>query len=1214
LPPHALPRAFGGRFTTRARIGEGGVGVVYEAYDQERRTVVALKVLKAPSAETILLLKNEFRSVQDLRHPNLVQLGELFQEGREWFFTMEFVRGSDFLQYVRDAPPDVDDMPNSGEVVVVPGRFDEARLRGALVQLASGLDALHAAGKVHRDVKPSNVLVTREGRVVVLDFGILRDLRERAREEDTLAGTGAYMAPEQGMLDAVTPAMDWYAVGTVLFQALTGCLPFEGSFHELLSRKNEETAPRASDLVPGLPKDLDDLCAELLRVDPEARPTGAEILRRLGASPEAHHSGRHAIFVGRRQELRELEAAFEDVAATRAPVSILVDGESGVGKSHLVQHFIRRLSVHQPSTVVSFGRCYERESVPYKAVDGVIDGLAAYLSELSDAEAADLVPPETTWLAQAFPVLAPALQRQTPTAVETVVNPREQRERVFAALRDLLRRLTARVPLVLVIDDIQWADADSLALLGEVLRPPEAPPLLLVCATRSATETGRSASAESTPLPGDVRRLRLEKLPTRDSEELVSQLLGPRAPEDEIRAIASESGGHPLFIDELVRHGNAPASGNVRARLDEALWMRVERVGAEARRLLEVIAVAGVPMVQELVAGAAMIDTGQVFELSAQLRGEHLVRTSGPSREDTIEPYHDRVRESVLAHLDEGTRTQWHGRLAVALESANGDPELLETHWLGAGQPHRAARYAALAGDRAAATLAFERAARAYRHALDLGVAEGIDARSIQQRLAEALTNAGRGAEAAEVRLALAARAPELEALDLRRQAAEQLLCTGHFERGVELLHDTLSAFRVTFPRSPLVTLLFLAFFRLLVRLRGLAFRERDPKELAPRALVRIDALRSAGSGFSMSDNARGAYFQARNLLVALAAGDPPRIMHALAMEVCFVASTGTRDPRNDRLLESTRALAERLGTPPALAEAATASGYSHFFRGEWAAAKEWLARGEVLFRDQCVGYTFELASTRAILYRALSYTGELRELAARAEPVIRDVEARGDRYSSINLRATVRTLLGLAADEPERVAREVDEASAWLAPKRFLIQHFFCFTAQTQLDLYRGEAKSAYERAVRIWPLLRRSLLLRVRSIRISGFGLHARATLAATAAGVAAKERLLAEAERDARAMERTGQTWGVAEATVVRAGIARLRGDAAGAKAAYERAIALYDEAGMALYAAGARRRLGTLVGGADGDRLLRIADARLHAEGVKDPVRFTNVLAP
>ena len=184
-------------------------GRCLRSFDNERRIRVAVKALPNVDATTLYLFKNEFRALTGISHPNLAELYELFSVGKQWFFTMELVRGADFLEYVRGGPAAVPDdvSPHAGissspkldlceatmtqtEAVVTPtseadhrqdpplhspAQFD--RLRSCTVQLMAGMDALHNAGKLHRDIKPSNVLVTRAGRVVLLDFGLVTDLR-----------------------------------------------------------------------------------------------------------------------------------------------------------------------------------------------------------------------------------------------------------------------------------------------------------------------------------------------------------------------------------------------------------------------------------------------------------------------------------------------------------------------------------------------------------------------------------------------------------------------------------------------------------------------------------------------------------------------------------------------------------------------------------------------------------------------------------------------------------------------------------------------------------------------------------------------------------------------------------------------------------------------------------------------------------------------------
>src|SRR6185369_2121776 len=136
-------------------------------------------------------------------------------------------------------------------------------------------------GKLHRDIKPSNVLVTAEGRVVILDFGLVEDI-EPELHETLLAGTPDYMSPEQGAQTGISKASDWYSVGVMLYQALTGRLPFRGKFFEIMTRKQTRDPIQPREVNPNVPRDLNDLCVRLLRRDPENRPTGREVLRILG--------------------------------------------------------------------------------------------------------------------------------------------------------------------------------------------------------------------------------------------------------------------------------------------------------------------------------------------------------------------------------------------------------------------------------------------------------------------------------------------------------------------------------------------------------------------------------------------------------------------------------------------------------------------------------------------------------------------------------------------------------------------------------------------------------------------------------------------------------------------------------------------------------------------------------------------------------------------
>jgi hypothetical protein len=1196
------------RFEILRWIGEGAVGIVYEAFDHELGTKVALKTLRNASAEAIRSLKNEFRSVQDLRHPNLVSFGELFEDRGRWFFTMELVDGAEsFLEYVQAG--------RSGS-----RPFDEARLRAALTQTAEGLLALHAAGKVHRDVKPSNTLVARDGRVVILDFGIVSNMEPDESGPRGLMGSAPYMAPEQAACEPVAAAADWYAVGVMLYEALTGHLPFRGSMAEVLDEKLRSEPPPPSTLCASVPEDLDRLCSDLLRMNPVARPDGREILLRLrggeGGAVEASFE-LPTVFVGRRGELRALDEAFDTVRAGHA-VTVLVRGESGVGKSALARTFAERVRAHCPGAIVLSARCYEREAVPYKAVDGIVDGLAELLRTLPPYVLTSLLPDRAYLLGQVFPVLAPLCgRRPSSDDLEAIANPHEQRLRLYACMRDLFSKVARTRPLVLIVDDWQWADRDGISLVAEVLRPPGAPPLLLLVTERVASITGgvgdTELAAEQVAIPGDVRHIDLGKLPREDAEELALRLLGADQRE-QATAIAREAKGHPLFIDELVRQRGVIGAASGAMRLDDALWSRVTRLEPQLRRALELVAVAGTPITHDVASRAAGADLGDFIALTSPLRAERFVRTNGVGKYGTVEPYHDRVRESVLSNLPFGTRKDWHARLAVALErAAPGDVESIAVHWQGAGDAPRAAQAAVRAAADASSALAFDRAAHLYRTALELGDFLPAERRALQAKLAEALTNAGYNAEAGEVRLELARDAEPLDALDLRRVAAEQFLCSGHFDRGIELLRGALRECRIAFPVSPLLVVLYLLVFRLVIRVRGLGFRTATSAP-DPRLLVRIDTARSAGVGLSMSDNIRGAYFQTRCLLLALRAGEPTRIVRALCMSVCFSAAGGTRTrARTAQMLQSAQELAAKVGTAEAEAMAATATGYYHYFLSDWGPAAECLERAETLFRDKCIGVAFELNSVRLMLYRALAFLGDVEALAERVPPVFREVEKRGDLYSSINIRTNPRMIVALAHDDPDEVAREVGQATKWLG-KRFIVQHYFCLWAQAQHDLYVDAAATAMARLQAAWPGMRRSLLLHVQSIRVSMLDVRGRVAVAAAVADAARREDLLHVAERDAATLLRERQPWATALGEVVRAGVAHARGQERASEDHMRAAIESFDSIGMAMHAAAVRARLGARIGGDEGTALRERADGWLASQHVQNPHALIAMLAP
>jgi serine/threonine protein kinase/predicted ATPase len=795
------------RFSIIRPIGSGGMGVVYEAFDRERNERVALKTLADFDALALYRFKQEFRSLSEILHPHLIPLYELVGTGDRWFFTMELVENAtDLLTFLRgtiagtpdnssDAPTIAHDatgapgpearneasasMP-AGAAMAAPLPTTTAnvdRVREVFRQLAVGVTALHAADKLHRDLKPSNVLVTDAGRVVILDFGLVANLADAPSEidspewqspgqrqvflstDDSLAGTFAFMSPEQAARAALTPASDWYTVGVMLFQALTGRLPFEGPPRDVLAQKLEVDAPIPSQLVSGIPDDLERLIVALLRRDAAERPSAGEILSVLGTATHDAPSATAVmpdIFVGRGAHLRALEQAFRAMRSGRVVVCH-VSGGSGAGKSTLLSKFLDGLVVTDDAVVLR-GRCYEQESVPYKALDSLVDSLARYLLTLDHDDVGRMAPPHVGELARVFPVLARVPAFAASTAAVAAGDPRTVRRHATEALRSLLVALGRTAPLVLCIDDLHWGDLDSASVISELVSAPGAPQLLLILSYRSEyLETSaclkalRSRGEDSAS--GLQVRIDVDALTPDDTRVLTEALLGGSCggsdSRDAIDWVVRESGGRPLFVYELVAHLKSGAALETRPDLDTVLWERVVRLPEVSRRLLEVIAVAGRPVQLRDAQTAALLPMLPT-DVVANLRAARLVRTSGRTLHDEIETFHDRIRESITARLSLSDRRHYHASLAATLEHAGrADAETLAAHFEGADDRERASGGYEQAALEAVHVVAFERAEALFRRAAALTTDKQVRAR-IHERMIHFYTDMARFADAYE--------------------------------------------------------------------------------------------------------------------------------------------------------------------------------------------------------------------------------------------------------------------------------------------------------------------------------------------------------------------------------------------------------------------------------------------------------------------------------
>lgn len=1209
--PH-LPALFAAslRFRSPAVVGRGSMGVVYRVLDTELGCEVALKTLHARAPDEIYRLKNEFRALARVVHPNLVQLYDLVVTDTECFFTMQFVDGVDFVAHVRGPQ-----QPDQSTPLV-------ERFLHAAPQLVRGIDALHAAGRLHRDVKPSNTLVTADGHVVLLDFDLAAPLTSGDRQQSnasSAAGTFAYMAPEQVWEAPVTPAADLYAVGVVFYEALAGRLPFDVPPERLYMAKIRAAPPRLPSITPEVPVWLDEMVRALLRPDAGQRPTAADVLARLSAaapSEEVRDTPRSAAtFVGRGREMATLRAAC-DPSARSNPTVVCVSGVSGIGKTELLQRLVGDLEAED--ALVLRSRCHQQESVSYKALDPIVDALSRVLLALPDEQVAALRPMHGDALVRLFPVLArvPAL-----TAIGRrgeQLDALEFRRRGFAAFRGLLTRVAQMRRLVLWVDDLQWGDADSAILIGELLRPPDPPPLTLLLSFRSEERERIPLFDMLAELAGDqasptIHHLDLAPLDDQASRALATQLC-PAAfrSADTVATLAAQSGGSPFLLTALSWHvSNDPPRGDLAALgWRQVVGARIQRLPEDLRRLVELVAVAGGPVDRSVVLQAARQGEAGRPRIS-RLENELLLRATTVGGRPAVEAYHDRIRESAVADLEPAALLGCHADLAVAFESSGrAEPEVLAHHFHGAGQLARAADHAVAAADRASDTLAFVRASELYRQARDWDPRDPAWTRVLLTREGDALANAARFSDAAQVLLAAAEGAARRDALDLRRRAAENLLAAGRIDDGVASLSAVLRDLGLTYPRTQQRAMLGAAAH---IGRLALGRRAASVAAPAPEELLRVDTCYSAGKALVNIDPPRGVYFSLVALHHALRAGEPERLGCALSVVGGSLRVVGGMlfDRLGQALLGEAEAIYTRTQSPRVRGTIDVSVGQVLMLQGHWKASIARCDAGVRVLAEHCRGVAPECNVGRGIPLRAVEEIGDLVQIEARslellqAGAVLRDrlAEAMGSQHMSTAL---------LARDDVEG-ARAFPRRiwDAW-SRQSFHLQHLYVIRQEAMCDLYEGCPERAHERLLAAWPQARRANLLRVSLARVDALSIRGRLALAMAAAS--GDRRLLRAAAQDARRLRRERRGDADVHSALLAAGAATLQGDAAAASARLDEAIAAAERSDMALHAAVARYRRAQLLGPSAGAALDAAARAQMAASRILAPERWADVYAP
>ena len=708
----ALGEAIGG-YRLEAVLGRGGFGVVYRARHPDRG-VAALKTVRAIDSLFMASFRREIRALARLHHPGIVRILEQgIHRGLPWY-SMELVDGLTIMEFLKREGTDG------------PGGLQ--RKVSLIRRLCEPLAYLHSEGLVHRDLKPDNVLVRAEGRPVIIDFGLVaRTLDSTSREALEIggqaAGTALYMSPEQCRGETVDARSDLYSLGCMLYELMAGRPPFGGSPTGVMKGHMFEPA-EALTTGEGVPADLNRLVMRLLAKEPRERlgfvDDVAQSLERLGAAGEAMPSVRPYLYrpglMGRDEELARGKKMILD-ARRKSGSILLLGGESGVGKTKLASAL--GSLARQRGFMVLTGECSAGRNPPLGLFAGPLRAMADYCRQHGPEATGSVFGDGASVLAPLEPSLSdlPGARVTPPEA-----DPERARQRVLDTAAETLSRMSEQRPLLIVLDDVQWADELSAALLLDLAASPRlaSQRVMILCTCR----TDRASDWVETFAGGpQVTRMMLGRLRSGAVASLVADMLAAgEAPAALLQQIEDRAEGNPLFAAEYLRlavdrgilarrltEGSLrtewtldESSGDlsVPGSISEILAGRMRVLTNAARSVMEVAAVFSRPVPAALLVRAAGGQDSENLDALQELQRRHILEETATE----LAFSHQQLAESVLDQLDPLAARALHRRVAEVIEdyypdAREGRAAELARHWEAAGEVGRALELYEIATD-----------------------------------------------------------------------------------------------------------------------------------------------------------------------------------------------------------------------------------------------------------------------------------------------------------------------------------------------------------------------------------------------------------------------------------------------------------------------------------------------------------------------------------
>ncbi len=682
-----------GYFLLLRLLGRGGMGYVHAAIDLRSTAQVAVKVMRRVDAWSIYRFIEEFRWLSQLSHPHLVKLYDAFCEGDVRYFSMELVEGKSVREWFRKTSPQT------------PLRWRE--LRRVLAQLASAVEYLHEHQVLHCDLKCSNMMIASGRRAVLLDLG----LAIRAGQDNRLVGTLQYMAPEVVAGQSTSYASDWYSFGVMIYEVLTDRFPsvaVEPSEPGQSGTNYRLDLEQSRHLLQECPEDLANLCLELLRSEPDQRPTGSDIVARLSGKKEHRRRAPQALQChGRESELAALDAATCGGPSNRASLAI-VKGESGSGKSTLLRHWLRSRR-HEGCLLLSV-RCYRQDHTPVRLLNALVQELTLAVAGLDEVSWQPLLRQHAREICQLFPQiqqLLPAASIPSVSKPSPTTSPESAHDVSLAPFILWLLEISHYRRLVLCVDDAQWADADSLRTLKRLLEHEQGFAGALVLVDESDDDHLRQMFQPPDAFPAEraaplrpqlnVTQIDLASL----TASTCQTVLGEWAAEAEVPMnesialdIIARSSGNPFLLQEIFRtyvqhvnNGDTSGAAWLLADSQSSVRRRFSLLPQNAENILQFLAVADHAMSFHQLQMVSRILPHELQRSLSLLASQGWISSRGSEMESDVEIAHENFRRAILHTIPAERIHRRHYRLARIL-SCETPPA-----WARVGSHYWAAQY-----------------------------------------------------------------------------------------------------------------------------------------------------------------------------------------------------------------------------------------------------------------------------------------------------------------------------------------------------------------------------------------------------------------------------------------------------------------------------------------------------------------------------------------